>query len=50
MAARLPFLDRRLIEVPVLIGLVHVALAARRFFPSPATGLPAAAPEGSTRV
>ncbi|WNI34148.1 ACR3 family arsenite efflux transporter [Streptomyces sp. ITFR-6] len=25
-----------LIEVPVLIGLVHVALAARRFFPGPA--------------
>lgn len=27
-----------LIEVPVLIGLVHVALAARRFFPRPAAG------------
>ncbi|MET9822620.1 MULTISPECIES: ACR3 family arsenite efflux transporter [unclassified Streptomyces] len=26
-----------LIEVPVLIGLVHVALAARRHFPQPAT-------------
>ena len=25
-----------LIEVPVLIGLVHVALYARRFFPTPA--------------
>ncbi|MGW1198555.1 ACR3 family arsenite efflux transporter [Streptomyces sp. NPDC002536] len=38
-----------LIEVPVLIGLVHVALAARRRFPhSPAT---AAAPtEGTARV
>ncbi|MEV5242907.1 ACR3 family arsenite efflux transporter [Streptomyces cinnamoneus] len=39
-----------LIEVPVLIGLVHVALAARRRFPSPDTGLPAAAPEGSAHV
>lgn len=39
-----------LIEVPVLIGLVHVALAARRFFPSPAPGLPAAAPGGSLRA
>ncbi|MBD0674367.1 arsenical-resistance protein [Streptomyces sp. CBMA156] len=26
-----------LIEVPVLIGLVHVALAARRYFPQPAS-------------
>ncbi|MGK5732244.1 ACR3 family arsenite efflux transporter [Streptomyces sp. URMC 124] len=39
-----------LIEVPVLIGLVYVALAARRHFPSPATGRPATAPEGSARV
>ncbi|WP_058043056.1 ACR3 family arsenite efflux transporter [Streptomyces roseifaciens] len=40
-----------LIEVPVLIGLVHVALAARRrCFPHPATGPSAAAPEGSARV
>ncbi|WP_308103123.1 ACR3 family arsenite efflux transporter [Streptomyces sichuanensis] len=39
-----------LIEVPVLIGLVYVALAARRHFPRPATGRPAAAPEGSARV
>ncbi|GGK24167.1 arsenical-resistance protein [Streptomyces camponoticapitis] len=40
-----------LIEVPVLIGLVHVALAARRFFPQPppAAG-PATALEGSARV
>ncbi|MFJ1647725.1 ACR3 family arsenite efflux transporter [Streptomyces sp. NPDC088258] len=45
-----------LIEVPVLIGLVHVALATRRFFPgsvdssadSPAD--PAVLPEGSARV
>ncbi|MFJ6215721.1 ACR3 family arsenite efflux transporter [Streptomyces sp. NPDC092296] len=34
-----------LIEVPVLIGLVYVALAARRCFPQPA-----AAPEGPARV
>jgi ACR3 family arsenite transporter len=40
-----------LIEVPVLIGLVHVALAARRFFPQPASAAgPAAVPEGSARV
>ncbi|GAA1390917.1 ACR3 family arsenite efflux transporter [Kitasatospora putterlickiae] len=39
-----------LIEVPVLIGLVHVALAARRYFPQPAVGRPAAAPEGSARA
>ncbi|MFE4056319.1 ACR3 family arsenite efflux transporter [Streptomyces sp. NPDC059096] len=42
-----------LIEVPVLIGLVHVALAARRFFPPPApTAGPAVSPspEGSVRV
>ncbi|MFH8569204.1 ACR3 family arsenite efflux transporter [Streptomyces sp. NPDC017993] len=41
-----------LIEVPVLIGLVHVALAARRFFPRPtqaASGL-AASEEGPARV
>jgi ACR3 family arsenite transporter len=36
-----------LIEVPVLIGLVRVALAARRFFPGPA---PAAVREGAARV
>ncbi|KOG66989.1 arsenic transporter [Streptomyces griseoflavus] len=35
-----------LIEVPVLIGLVHVALAARRFFPSSA-GQPAGARESA---
>ncbi|MER6239114.1 ACR3 family arsenite efflux transporter [Streptomyces clavifer] len=40
-----------LIEVPVLIGLVYVALAARRFFPQPTPTVdPAAAPEGSARV
>ncbi|MFF9352309.1 ACR3 family arsenite efflux transporter [Streptomyces sp. NPDC014734] len=40
-----------LIEVPVLIGLVYVALAARRFFPQPTpTAGPVAAPEGSARV
>ncbi|MFC8715156.1 ACR3 family arsenite efflux transporter [Streptomyces sp. NPDC057197] len=49
-----------LIEVPVLIGLVYVALAARRCFPgSPSPGpspppssvvSPAAPPEGSPRV
>ncbi|MGW4076547.1 ACR3 family arsenite efflux transporter [Streptomyces asiaticus] len=39
-----------LIEVPVLIGLVYVALAARRFFPTPATVLPTTVPEGSARV
>ncbi|MDT0451068.1 ACR3 family arsenite efflux transporter [Streptomyces hesseae] len=39
-----------LIEVPVLIGLVHVALAARRHFPSPPTGHPAVSPEGSAHV
>ncbi|MGK5544631.1 ACR3 family arsenite efflux transporter [Streptomyces sp. URMC 127] len=39
-----------LIEVPVLIGLVHVALAARRCFPSPAADRPATTPEGSARV
>ncbi|MER6105767.1 ACR3 family arsenite efflux transporter [Streptomyces sp. NPDC001832] len=39
-----------LIEVPVLIGLVHVALAARRFFPQPEpTAEPAFSP-GSARV
>ncbi|MFI5766390.1 ACR3 family arsenite efflux transporter [Streptomyces sp. NPDC051563] len=42
-----------LIEVPVLIGLVYVALAARRHFPrprpQPATA-PAVAPEGSAHV
>ncbi|MFI6085668.1 ACR3 family arsenite efflux transporter [Streptomyces sp. NPDC051217] len=40
-----------LIEVPVLIGLVYVALAARRFFPQPppAAG-PAATLEGPARV
>ncbi|MFI9630699.1 ACR3 family arsenite efflux transporter [Streptomyces sp. NPDC052042] len=41
-----------LIEVPVLIGLVYVALSARHYFPdSPAPAVsPAAAPEGSARV
>ncbi|WP_369213785.1 ACR3 family arsenite efflux transporter [Streptomyces flavofungini] len=41
-----------LIEVPVLIGLVYVALAARRFFPQPApvTGPSAAPDEGAARV
>ncbi|MFI8001742.1 ACR3 family arsenite efflux transporter [Streptomyces sp. NPDC086010] len=41
-----------LIEVPVLIGLVHVALAARRFFPAPVTvtAATAATPEGSAHV
>ncbi|MGW2814464.1 ACR3 family arsenite efflux transporter [Streptomyces sp. NPDC001415] len=46
-----------LIEVPVLIGLVYVALAARRFFPhpvdnsvAPSAGQAAAHPEGATRV
>ncbi|AYN40644.1 arsenical-resistance protein [Streptomyces dangxiongensis] len=40
-----------LIEVPVLIGLVYVALAARRFFPQPAPPAETvAAPEGSARV
>ncbi|MFG2430554.1 ACR3 family arsenite efflux transporter [Streptomyces sp. NPDC048590] len=41
-----------LIEVPVLIGLVHVALAARRYFPDSATPAvsSATAPEGSARV
>ncbi|UCM90459.1 ACR3 family arsenite efflux transporter [Streptomyces marincola] len=41
-----------LIEVPVLIGLVRVALAARRFFPEPSAPAPAArAPqEGTARV
>ncbi|MEV6572977.1 ACR3 family arsenite efflux transporter [Streptomyces sp. NPDC051577] len=44
-----------LIEVPVLIGLVYVALAARRYFPRPAptatpAASPAATPEGSARV
>lgn len=39
-----------LIEVPVLIGLVYVALVARRFFPTPATVQPTTVPEGSARV
>ncbi|MFE6159510.1 ACR3 family arsenite efflux transporter [Streptomyces sp. NPDC056486] len=41
-----------LIEVPVLIGLVHVALAARRYFPQPGlTAAESTAPEeGSARV
>nr|WP_203631817.1 ACR3 family arsenite efflux transporter [Streptomyces halstedii] len=41
-----------LIEVPVLIGLVYVALAARRYFPNPPApaATPAAEPEGSARV
>ncbi|MEU5975515.1 ACR3 family arsenite efflux transporter [Streptomyces sp. NPDC047315] len=37
-----------LIEVPVLIGLVHVALAARRYFPDRAATGAATTPEGST--
>ncbi|WP_256105853.1 ACR3 family arsenite efflux transporter [Streptomyces sp. ODS05-4] len=40
-----------LIEVPVLIGLVHVALAVRRYFPHAASSAPAAAaPKGSAGV
>lgn len=40
-----------LIEVPVPIGPVHVALAARRFFPRPARPTPAAITEdGPARV
>ncbi|WP_328540587.1 ACR3 family arsenite efflux transporter [Streptomyces sp. NBC_00344] len=40
-----------LIEVPVLIGLVHVALAARRYFPQPTpTAAPTLSPEGSARA
>ncbi|MFI0709614.1 ACR3 family arsenite efflux transporter [Streptomyces inhibens] len=42
-----------LVEVPVLIGLVHVALAARRLFPVTATASAdeaAASPEGSAHV
>ncbi|MGP8302135.1 ACR3 family arsenite efflux transporter [Streptomyces inhibens] len=42
-----------LVEVPVLIGLVHVALAARRLFPVTATASAveaAACPEGSAHV
>ncbi|MFE3991153.1 ACR3 family arsenite efflux transporter [Streptomyces goshikiensis] len=40
-----------LIEVPVLIGLVYVALAARRYFPTPSpASVTAAAPEGSAHV
>ncbi|ESU51280.1 putative arsenic resistance transporter [Streptomyces sp. HCCB10043] len=41
-----------LIEVPVLIGLVYVALAARRLFPDPGASAasPAVAPEGPARV
>ncbi|MET4922685.1 ACR3 family arsenite efflux transporter [Streptomyces sp. PSRA5] len=41
-----------LIEVPVLIGLVHVALAARRFFPRPASAPaePVIAEEGPVHV
>ncbi|OEV12677.1 ACR3 family arsenite efflux transporter [Streptomyces nanshensis] len=41
-----------LIEVPVLIGLVHAALAARRFFPGSPAASPdqAAVPEGSAHV
>ncbi|WP_308404935.1 ACR3 family arsenite efflux transporter [Streptomyces sp. 35G-GA-8] len=48
-----------LIEVPVLIGLVYVALAARRYFPQPTTeaasaptteAASAAAPEGPAHV
>ncbi|MFD4126240.1 ACR3 family arsenite efflux transporter [Streptomyces globisporus] len=41
-----------LIEVPVLIGLVYVSLAARRFFPGPGASAapPAVVPEGPARV
>ncbi|OKI03515.1 arsenical-resistance protein [Streptomyces sp. CB02923] len=40
-----------LIEVPVLIALVYVALATRRHFPDPPPVTePAVAPEGTTRV
>ncbi|MEV6795361.1 ACR3 family arsenite efflux transporter [Streptomyces sp. NPDC051320] len=40
-----------LIEVPVLIGLVHVALAARRFFPHPdPADEPASSPKAAARV
>ncbi|MFB8017737.1 ACR3 family arsenite efflux transporter [Streptomyces rubiginosohelvolus] len=41
-----------LIEVPVLIGLVYVALAARRFFsnPGPSAASPSVVPEGPARV
>ncbi|MEV5486187.1 MULTISPECIES: ACR3 family arsenite efflux transporter [Streptomyces] len=41
-----------LIEVPVLIGLVHVARSARRFFPltTGTTAAPAATEEGPARV
>lgn len=40
-----------LIEVPVLIGLVYVALAARRYFPQPSAAAdPAVSPEGPARV
>ncbi|WML79053.1 ACR3 family arsenite efflux transporter [Streptomyces sp. VNUA74] len=41
-----------LIEVPVLIGLVYVALAVRRYFPDPIApaAKPAAEPEDSARV
>lgn len=47
-----PRRSRRLfIEVPVLIGLVYVALAARRFFPQPAPAAgPAAGAESAARV
>ncbi|KFK90122.1 arsenic transporter [Streptomyces sp. JS01] len=41
-----------LIEVPVLIGLVYVALAVRRFFsdPGPSAASPSVVPEGPARV
>ncbi|OEU95987.1 ACR3 family arsenite efflux transporter [Streptomyces oceani] len=39
-----------LIEVPVLIGLVYVALAARRYFPDPQPVEPTAPPGESARV
>ncbi|MGC0417996.1 ACR3 family arsenite efflux transporter [Embleya sp. AB8] len=40
-----------LIEVPVLIALVYVALRARRFFPQPTSpATPAVSPEGSASV
>ncbi|MFJ1598234.1 ACR3 family arsenite efflux transporter [Streptomyces sp. NPDC088261] len=40
-----------LVEVPVLIGLVHVALATRRHFPPPEpAAVPAVSPEGPAHV
>lgn len=39
-----------LIEVPVLVGLVYVALATRRFFPSPVTEHSVASPKDTTHA